>query len=200
MAETEMKILKIKMEGAKAIKEAVRVLRAGGVLICPTDTIYGLCANALDEKAVEKVFQIKGRRKKKPFSVFVKDMKSAKQIANINESAEKLLKNPKITVVLPVRNKKIFSEGIIKENKIGIRIPDYKFLNKLLKKISFPLTGTSANISGKPACAEMENVLQQFKGAKYQPDLAIDGGALKKSEPSTVIDLTNKTPKVLRGN
>lgn len=77
---------------------------------------------------------------------------------------------------------------------IGIRIPDYKLLNILLLKVKFPLTGTSANISGTPASGNIRKILSQFKNKKHKPDLVIDDGNLPKSKPSTVLDLTILLP------
>ena len=81
---------------------------------------------------------------------------------------------------------------------IGLRIPNYKLINILLKELNKPLTGTSANISGKPASTKIKEVLKQFENKKHQPDLIIDAGNLPKSLPSTIIDLTKQPPKILR--
>jgi L-threonylcarbamoyladenylate synthase len=181
----------------KIFKIAVRALKEGKILVCPTDTVYGLCCKSSDKKAVERLFKIKRRKKSKPVSIFVKNLKEAEKIAFIGKEQKKFLKNPKITSIL--KAKKSFPEGIEgKGKKIGIRIPDFKFLNKILRKIDFPLTGTSANISGKPASGNFKKVLKQFENKKNQPDLLIDFGKLKENRPSRVVDLTFKNPKFLR--
>ena len=196
-----MKILKLSQKNLKEIVEiAAKSIQQGKVLVCPTDTVYGLVCDATNEKAVEKVFKIKRRVAKKPIPIFVKDTKMAKKLAKIDKKQEKFLKSVwpgKVTVVL--RPKKKFPKGIGKPKKeIGLRIPNYKFINQLLSIVDCPLTGTSANISGKPPSTKIKEVISQFKNQKHQPDLVIDAGNLKSSKSSTVLDLTVSPPKILR--
>ena len=183
----------------KVIGETVEVIKMGGVATVPTDTVYGLIADATNEKAVRKIFKIKKRSLKKPIPIFVKDLKMAKSLAIINKNQEKFLKKfwpGKLTAILKAKNKKL-PKGILKNGKIGLRIPNYKLVNILLEKLNFPLTGTSANISGKPGSTKIREVLKQFenqfstRSGGGQPDLILDAGNLKPSLPSTVIDLEN---------
>ena len=184
----------------KVIGETVEVIKMGGVATVPTDTVYGLIADATNEKAVRKIFKIKKRSLKKPIPIFVKDLKMAKSLAIINKNQEKFLKKfwpGKVTVILKVKNKKFPKGSFSKDKKIGLRIPNYKLVNILLEKLNFPLTGTSANISGKPGSTKIREVLKQFenqfstRSGGGQPDLILDAGNLKPSLPSTVIDLEN---------
>lgn len=201
----ETKILKVTPQNfSKAIKTAIKFIKEGKVLVCPTDTVYGLIADATNKKAVDKVFKIKKRKIQKPIPIFVKDLKQAKKLAEINQNQEKFLKKVwpgKVTVVLKRKKAKIYG---VDRKTIGLRIPDYKLVNTLLKKLNLPLTGTSANISGKPASTKIKEVLKQFKNqppTKFgvgQPDLIIDAGNLPKSKPSLVLDLTTLPPKILR--
>src|SRR3990167_9759980 len=135
-----MKVIK---QSQRTLKKAITVIKSGGVVICPTDTVYGFLADATNKKAVEKIYKIKKRPKSKPLSVFVKDIKMAKEIAIIDEKQEKRLKKywpGKYTFILKLkvesRKLKVFG---IKKNSIALRIPKYKFLNDLLKKINRPL-------------------------------------------------------------
>lgn len=186
------------------IKTMVKAIKQGKVLILPTDTVYGLIAGAQNEQAVKKIFKIKGRKFQKTLPIFVRDIKMAKEFAFINGAQEKFLKKVwpgKITVILNAKLKaqKLFKFGIISlEKKIGLRIPKYKLINFLLEKLNFPLTGTSANISGRPPSTALKKILTQFKNRKHKPDLAIDAGNLPKSKPSKVFDLTFFPPKILR--
>ncbi len=119
----------------------------------------------------------------------------AKKLAFINRGQEKILKMcwpGKVTFIL--RRKIIFGS----RKTIGLRMPDYKLTNALFKRLKRPLTGTSANISGKPASTKIREVLKQFKKAKEKPDLVLDYGNLKFSLPSIVIDITEKIIKILR--
>lgn len=160
-----------------SVEKAAEIIKKGGVVIYPTDTVYGLGANALDEKAIKKIFEIKGRDFKKPISVIVKDLEMAKKVANFSKDTEKILKKilpGPITVIL--YKKKILPDILTGgSNKVGLRIPDCKFTKALMEKLDFPITTTSANISGKPAFAKASA-----------------------GKPSTVIDLTGLKPKILR--
>ena len=184
------------------INKIINILKKGGVVICPTDTVYGLIADATDEEVVKKIFKIKKRHKKKAIPIFVKDITTAKKLAFINKEQESFLKKiwpGKFTLVLKRKSNCGLPEILFGNRKtIALRIPDYKLVNDLLKKINRPLTGTSANISGKPASTKIEEILKQFKNQKIQPDLVINAGNLKKSKPSKIIDLTKNKPKILR--
>lgn len=200
-----MIVLKISARnlGSK-IKTIVKAVKEGKILICPTDTVYGLIANARDEKVVKKLFKIKCRQSQKTLPIFVKSLKMVKELAFVDEKQEKFLRKVwpgKITVILNAKPKarKLFKFGIVSsEKKIGLRIPKYKLVNLILKKLDSPLTGTSANISGKPVSTKIKEIIRQFKNRKHQPDLVVDAGDLPKSKPSTVLDLTTFPSKILR--
>jgi L-threonylcarbamoyladenylate synthase len=187
-----MEILKLSFSDDRdTLNKAVKVLKRGGILVCPTDTVYGLICDAGNRKAVKKLFDIKRREKNKPLPLFIKDMKMAKGIARINREQESFLKKVwpgKLTAVLKSK----------KGGTVGLRIPDYKFINRLLLETGKPLTGTSANISGIPGSTKIKEVVSQFQGMKNRPDLIIDAGNLKKSQASTVVDLTVLPPKIIR--
>ena len=191
-----MKILKINSENLKIVIDSIK---KSGVIIYPTDTVYGLIADATNKNAVKKVFKIKKRNIKKPLPVFVKDIKAAKKLANIGKDQEEFLKKfwpGKLTAVLKIKSLKLPKGIISEESKIGLRIPDYEFLNLLLNKLDCPLIATSANIAGKKASRKIRRVLKQFETAKNQPDLVLDAGNLKQALPSTVVDLEDF--KILR--
>jgi L-threonylcarbamoyladenylate synthase len=183
----------------KIIKKVIKFIKQGKVIVSPTDTVYGLICDATNKKAVEKLFKIKKRKPRKPIPIFIKDIKTAKRLAFINKNQENFLAKAwpgKITVVLKRRKgKKLY--GVDKKT-IGLRIPNYRFLNILLKKLNRPLTGTSANVSGKSPSGKIKEVLKQFENQKIKPDLILDKGNLKPSKPSTLIDLTGSKMKILR--
>jgi len=195
-----MKIIKEKSKGI--IKEAVKAIIKGKVLVLPTDTVYGLIADATSKVVVNKIFKIKNREKSKPLPVFIKDIAMAKKMAKISKSQEEFLKEVwpgKVTVVLEKRKDCELPKAVFGNKKtIGLRSPDYKLINILLKKINKPLIGTSANISGKGEFIEIKKIINQFKNKKYQPDIIIDAGNLKKSKISTVVDFSKRTPEILR--
>jgi L-threonylcarbamoyladenylate synthase len=192
----------IKEKSKEALNESIKALEKGGILVLPTDTIYGLVTDANSKKAVEKIFKIKNRPKSKPLPVFVRDIAMAKKLAKISKGQEDFLKGVwpgKVTVVLEKRKDCNLSKAVFGgKNTIGLRLPDYKIINILLKKANKPLIGTSANISGKGDFTDIEKIISQFKNKKYQPDVIIDAGNLKKSKTSTVIDFSRETPEILR--
>lgn len=197
-----MEIIKInsrKLEKQKLLYVA-QLIRSGGVVIFPTDTVYIPVADATNRKAVEKVFLIKKRSPKKPIPIFVKDIKLAKKLAKVDKEQELFLRKVwpgRVTAVLKRKSggPKIYG---VEEKSIALRIPNYRPVHFLLEKLNRPLVGTSANISGQPSSGDIKDVLAQFKNRKYQPDLIIDAGKLPKRRPSKVVDLTNWPPKILR--
>ncbi len=173
---------------SKAAKnKAIKVLLAGGVVVCPTDTVYGFLALSSNKKAVEKIYKIKKRAKSKPLAIFVKDLKMAKELAEIDKNQEKIIKKKwpgKYTFVLKSKN-----------GTVALRIPKNKFLNDLLKKINKPLVQTSVNLSGKPVLTKISDIIKQFDKSDI---LIIDGGNVKNNKSSKIIDLTNNKIKILR--
>lgn len=153
----------------------------GGVVIFPTDTVYGFLALLKNKKATNKIYKIKNRPKIKPLAVFVKDLKMAGGLAEISSAQEKVLKKKwpgKYTFILnAARGKKT----------IALRIPKYKPLNDLLKKIDKPLAQTSVNISGKPELNKIKDIKEKFGKSGV---LIFDAGNLPKRRPSAIIDLT----------
>ena len=195
-----MIVLSVNPENFGAVAEkAVRALRKGKVLVCPTDTVYGLIADATNAEAVRKIFQIKGREKGKPIPIFVKDIASARKLAKIANGKENFLKKVwpgKVTVVLPSKGK--LPQELGTSQTIGLRIPNYDLIDCLLKALNKPLTGTSANLSGAPSLSDSKEIIAQFKPRTYRPDMIIDAGVLPPSLPSTVVDFTGKKRKILR--
>lgn len=204
-----IKVLKVEKNIKKTAKIASDSIKQGKILILPTDTVYGLVADAASRKAVGKIFQIKGRQKNKALPFFVKDIKTAKNLAHINKNQEKFLEKVwpgKVTAVLKRthlrqgfggRGKRYKIYGVGK-NTIALRVPKHQLLMKILDRVDRPLTGTSANIAGKLSLSKIKDVLKKFKNQKNQPDLIISAGDLQKSKSSTVIDLTTDPFKVSR--
>ena len=180
------------------IDEAVRVIKSGGVIAFPTHSLYGLGADALNPKAVQKLFEIKKRPLDKPILVLVKDIDSIKEIAeNIPQSAERIMEKfwpGSVTIILKaipdLPNALTAGTG-----KIGVRIPQNTVAFELVKAFGNPLTGTSANISGEQGCS---NISDLHMDIKTQLDLILDAGALKKGKGSTVVDVTVHPPNILR--
>ena len=197
-----MKVIRIDLnkDYEEAIREAVDVLGRGGVVVYPTDSLYGLGANALDPEAVERVFKIKGREFSKPLPIIVKNMVWADELAHISPRNQTILKKAwpgKFTAVLPKKNivPNVVSAAA---SSVGIRVADFVFTDKLLGKFGYPLTATSANVSGHEPTNNIDKIVDIFSKRAVRPDLVIDAGVLPKSDPSIIVDLTTSKPKVLR--
>ncbi len=182
----------------KLVLVAIDALKNGKVIVCPTDTVYGLLGDAENKKAVEKIFRIKHRKKEKPLGIFAKDLAMAKKLAKVQPLQEKYLKKVwpgKVTAVLQV--KKEFPRGVGTKKTIGIRVPKYHFLDILFEKFNHAIAQTSVNISDTPPLQKVEDMVRVFEKRKWKPDLIFDAGMLS-SRSSKVIDMTTEKRKILR--
>lgn len=183
------------------LSEVTSVLETGGLILFPTETVYGAGVDATNQAAVDKLLAYKSRREGKPLSIAVTNQAMAEQYVELNDQArvlyQQLLPGP-VTVVSKGRGN--VATGIESEfGTLGIRIPDYPLLLKILGKLDKPLTATSANASGKKRPYTIDDVLSQLSQKQQDLiDLALDAGELPKNEPSTVIDTTMSTPLTLR--
>lgn len=197
-----MKILHIGINTDQEItKKALNLLKQGGLIVAPSDTVYGLLADARNEKAVKKLIRFKNRPPGKPISVFVSDFKMLADYAWMNRHQKTILKEllpGPFTVILASKHK--VNPLLESEKKtLGLRIPDYPFIINLVKKIKRPVTATSANLSGRPSHYSIKALLKQLpKEKKDLIDLIIDRGTLPRNKPSTIIDLTRSTVKIIR--
>ncbi|MFH1671410.1 MAG: L-threonylcarbamoyladenylate synthase [Candidatus Portnoybacteria bacterium] len=201
-----MEIIKFNLSGdwkdidASVIGKALAVINRGDCLVYPTDTVYGLGVNALDSRAVERLFKIKKRPETKPVPIMVKNIEMAKKLAYINPEREKIIKAVwpgQVTVVLEKRDiiPDILTAG---KRTIGLRIPDHPFTRFLMENLEFPITCTSANFSGDPPLISSAEIISVFEKAYPRPNLILDGGDLPENIPSTVLDLTRPQPKITR--
>jgi L-threonylcarbamoyladenylate synthase len=184
----------------KAAERAAEVLRAGGVVLYPTDTLYGLGADAFSDEAVAKIYIIKGRDEKKPVHCIVADLAMAKRYAEVNEPArelaEKFLPGP-LTLVL--KKDRQLDTGIARGvDTLGVRIPQSDFCLALAKRFGAPYTTTSANIAGASTPRSAGGILSQLGGRAAMIDLVIDAGKLPDSLPSTVVDVSSRDLTILR--
>ena len=197
-----MRIVSVNLKGdlTKALLAALDVLKKGGVVAYPTDTIYGLGANACDYKAVEQVFKIKNRPFSKPLPIIARDLNWVRELAYLPPKLEKLLAEIWPGSITAILTRKDIVPPIVTagSSKVGVRIPDFEFTEKLLAKFGYPLTATSANLSGEEGTGNIAAVINSFKDQLWQPDLIIDAGNLPKSLPSTILDLSTLKPKILR--
>ena len=194
-----MKILKINPNKPEKelIKLATDVLKNDGLVVYPTDTLYGIAANALSKKSIFKVYEVKGRNFRKPLSVAFHSLSQAKKYVKFNSTASKLaikfLPGP-LTIILPMKYK-FPKELAFGSKSVGVRIPNNKITLALIKECGFPITATSANISGNKNPVTAEDAINQI-GDKV--DLILDGGKCKLKKPSTVVEILDYKIKILR--
>jgi len=183
------------------IKEAVEVIKNGGLVIFPTDTVYILAVDPTNQRAVDKLIAFKDRWPGKAISVAVKDMDMADKYVVLNDRIKglinSLLPGP---FTLVIKGKHKMAKGIEAENgTLGIRIPDNKWIDRLVTELDGPVTATSANLSGRTPHYSIESLLKTLSQKKKgMIDLVVDVGKLPKNKPSTVIDLTETEIKILR--
>ncbi len=171
------------------LKEAADILSGGGLVIIPTDTVYGIAANMADARAIERLYKIKERTKDKPFSVLIDIKEKAEYFArDIPVSAYKLIDKfwpGPVTVILKSKN----------QQTIGIRMPDDDIALRIIAISGASVVCPSANISGKPAPTNFQDAIKDLDGLV---DFAIDAGTTKLGIESTVVDLTVTPMRILR--
>ncbi len=183
-----------------AVDAALSVLARGGIILYPTDTIYGLGVDARNPDALTKLYTLKGRQDNKPVSVLVPDMETANALGIFNEAAQVLATHffpGPLTLVVPLRPGATL-RTCHNQHTVGIRVINHPFCQTLSVTAGFPLPATSANRSGQPTGATIPEILNQFGAAANDIDLIIDAGNLPGGTPSTVIDTTTSPPTLIR--
>ena len=178
------------------IKKAAEVLSKGGIIVFPTDTVYGLAAGAFDLSAQKKIYKLKGRSFRKPLILISKDIESLEHFVAVNDDARKLAKSfwpGPLTIILPTTLLGKIAMGGRKD--AGVRIPGDKIVSSLLKAYGSPVATTSANISARPSAKNRREALKYFNG---KVELLLDGGKSKLGKESTVIDMVKFPYVVLR--
>ena len=177
------------------IDEAIDVLSNGGVVLYPTDTVYGLGANVFNNRAVKRVFEIKQRSFLKPLSILVSDTRAINLVAKVSNSQKEIINNyfpGPYTFILSKRKivPRVVTSG---SSFVGVRVPDNDIARNLASL--FPITTTSANLSDKEMLSNPSEILEQLG---CDVDLVIDVGTLKSKRASAIIDLTTGEPKIIR--
>lgn len=190
---------RIGIDSPNAVEQAAAVLRAGGVVVIPTDTIYGLACDAMNETAVRKIFEMKMRSREKALPIFVSNAVMLEQVARVSPEMSAMLSQlwpGALTAVLLAQSTipEILHRGT---PAIGVRMPKYQFDLNLVEKFGGPLAVTSANISGKGSHTQIESVINSFHESAG-PNLIVDAGNLSDSMASTVVDFTKTPPVILR--
>jgi L-threonylcarbamoyladenylate synthase len=185
---------------AKVIQRAAYLIQRGEVLICPTDTGYALTANALDTRAVARVFRLKGRVYSNPIHMAVNSIEEADKYARVTPAATLLAHRylPGALTLVLKRRENVPAILVAGLDTVGIRIPDNAAILRLVQATGLPLTTTSANISGKPPTFSVEEVVAQFGEHAGEIAFVIDQGPLKGREQSTIVDMSTSPPQLIR--
>lgn len=192
-----MKVLKTSIDkiDEDIIFEAISVLSKGGVILYPTDTVYGLGANIFNNDAVRRVFEIKQRSFLKPLSVLVSDVRAMDLVAIIPNRQKEIIREylpGPYTFILKKENivPRVITSG---SSYVGVRVPDNEISRRLASL--FPITTTSANISDDEILSNPREILEQLG---CDVDLVIDVGDLKSNHASAIVDLSQPNPKIVR--
>ncbi len=186
------------MKETRDISEVVAALKEGAIVGFPTETSYGLLANALRSDVTEKIFHIKGRSKEASFSVLVRDDEMAEHLIFPSDQVRKIFKNifPAPLTLVCTAKKNI--PGITKNGTIALRVSSKKEIIEIFKQVDFPLTATSANLSGENDLYSDDDFRENYRSRKNVPDLLFLGGKLERKKPTTIVDLTGKHARILR--
>lgn len=210
-----MKTIVLKIEPGnidlEKIRQAAEVIKKGGIVAFPTETVYGLAADFLNQKAIDKIFQVKKRPRDKPLTVQIEDITYLEKLdCDVSPFGYLLMSKfwpGPLTLVLPVRpaNRKagaperpVDSEvsGKNRQSKtIGVRIPANEIARSLIKESQTPIVAPSANLSGEPAAKSADEVLKTFNGLI---EMVIDSGETELGITSTVVDLSVSPYRILR--
>ena len=180
------------------LKEPAQIIKKGGIVIFPTETVYGIGTNGLDENAIKKLYEVKQRPLNKPISLLVNNIEMVEKIAkNITEVEYKLMERffpGPLTIILEKRD--IVPDILTSNtNTVGIRMPSGEIAKKLIEFAGVPIATSSSNISGKPSGTNITDIKKDFEG---KVNCFIDNGESELGVPSTVIRIIDNIPHILR--
>ena len=180
----------------RLIKKAVEVLKEGGIIVYPTDTVYGMGCDLFNKQAIERIYEIKRRNKKEPLSFICADLKDISNYALVSNYAYRTLRRllPGAYTFVLEASRLVPKILLTKRRTVGIRVPDNKICLTLVGELGHPIINTSAKLEQDEILSDPFEIEKKFKKLV---DLVIDGGSLA-SDQSSVIDLIDDVPKVLR--
>jgi len=189
-----MPVLKATMNNIQA---AAKIVKRGGLVVYPTDTVYGLGCDPFNVRAVARVFKVKGERKEKPLPILASNIKFIEKIAYVNERARKIAERywpGPLTIVVPKKKalRNIVTCGLA---YVGVRIPSHTIAIQLISLCDGLLVGTSANKTGERSPTTAQEATKQLG---EQVDIVLDGGPTPLGQESSVVDLTSEKPVMLR--
>jgi len=188
-----MRTIRLEDGVEQAVQAAVDVLRRGGVIAFPTETTYGLGCDPRNQAAMGKIYRIKGRDPAKALPLVTCDFNQVKKFFEVPTAvinlAERYWPGPLTVLLAPADMSLRKAMPVFKDGLAAVRVSSHAFVQALTQAYGFPLTATSANLSGGIPCLTADEVVKIFEtqDASRQPDLIINGGELKASEPSTIV-------------
>ena len=180
------------------LEEAAEIIKNGGTVVFPTETVYGIGVNALNENAVKRLYQVKERPIDKPISLLISNIEMIEQVAkDITDMEYGLIKEffpGPLTIIL---NKKDIVPDMVTAggSTVGVRMPANGIAIKLIEYAGVPIAAPSANISGNPSGTELNTIMNEFKG---NVDYYIDGGKSELGLASTIVQVIDGMPQILR--
>lgn len=180
------------------LNEVIQTLENGGIVIFPTDTVYGVSCNCKKEESIKKLYEIKKRPNYKPINVLTNDISKIKLITrSINNLEQKLIEKymPGALTLIMKKNEEVPSVLTAGLETIGVRIPQNEIALSILEKFEYPLAVTSVNLSGEKDGTEIDDFYEEFKD---KVDIIIDGGKSKIGVPSTIVKVKNNSIEILR--
>ncbi|MBQ2638676.1 threonylcarbamoyl-AMP synthase [Candidatus Saccharibacteria bacterium] len=180
------------------IERGAEIILNGGVVLLPTDTVFGLAANVFDDRAVEKIYQIKNRPKEKPLPVLIADYKDLLKLVKTPSRLEgKLIEafwpGP-LTLVLE-KQKNLKKNAFSNKDTVAVRMPDSELVRSLIREAGTPLATTSANLSGELAKAELSEIKEEIL---ENVDFVLEDNEKRSNIPSTIVQVINGEIKILR--
>ena len=182
----------------RAVMKAAEILGAGGVVIYPTDTVYGIGCSIVNKSAIERIYLLKNQRSDKPFSFVCSDLKHISEYAHVSNAAYKIIKHRipgPYTFILPAARMKQLPKILVSKRKtVGIRVPDSTITLAIVRELGHPILSTSVTSENGEILIDPESIAARYNNLV---DLIIDGGPMT-SAPSTVLDLTGSEPEIVR--
>jgi len=189
-----MNQLKVKCD-KEGIGITSKIVKDGGIVIYPTDTVYGIGCDPYNKDSVDKIYQIKGRSQTKPFPILAYSFDVAAKIVEFDKDSKKIAARfwpGPLTLILKLRDEKL-KESLNLKEKIAVRVPNNQCLLNLLKNLDF-LVGTSANLSGKSSFTKSQDCYQKIKGC----DVFLDNGDIEPRGESTILEIDQGKPVIHR--
>lgn len=180
------------------IKKLSDMIKSGEILILPTDTVYGIVCDSMNEKAVKKIYELKQRELSKPMNILISNIEMIRKVAKkISKEEEKIVKKflPGALTIIFEKKDKISNTITAGKDTVGVRMPNHKMLLELIDYLGHPIVATSCNMAGEKAMTKAEDALLEFKD---KVECIVDGGKIKNGIPSTIIKFEEGKINILR--